>query len=57
MRRAINFFSGASVLILFNAFIAYVLLNWALGCGESFPQADGSRIQGECFYVSDLFTE
>jgi hypothetical protein len=35
---------GLILAILF----AFMLLNWASGCGESYVTADGSRIQGEC---------
>lgn len=46
---------GILVLCAFSFLMAYTLINWALGCGESFPQADGSRIQGECIEVRRIF--
>jgi hypothetical protein len=43
------------VLVCFSFFMAFALLNWALGCGESFPQADGSRVEGECVGPIEIF--
>jgi len=27
---------------------AWMVVNWLMGCGESYPTADGSLIMGEC---------
>lgn len=34
--------------LVFTLFIFVGLLDWFGGCGESYVQADGSRIMGEC---------
>ena len=40
---------GASALMVFVAyFMVWILLNWLMGCGEAFYQADGSYLMGEC---------
>ena len=40
---------GASALMVFVAyFMVWILLNWFMGCGEAFYQADGSYLMGEC---------
>lgn len=31
--------------------VAIVVLEWAAGCGESWVQADGSRVVGECIFI------
>ena len=42
-------FIGAGAFMLFFAYcFMWVLLNWLMGCGEAFYQADGSYIMGEC---------
>lgn len=38
-----------TVAVCFISFLfAWIIINWISGCGEAFPQADGSYIQGEC---------
>jgi hypothetical protein len=34
--------------VAFTLFIFVGILDWFGGCGESYVQADGSRIMGEC---------
>lgn len=34
--------------VLMAWLIAFVLINWLMGCGEQFPTANGSYIAGEC---------
>jgi hypothetical protein len=55
MKRYLDFFVALVVVCGFTFLMAYTLLNWALGCGQSFPQADGTRIQGECVSPIELF--
>ena len=55
MKKYIDIAAAILVLVCFSFLMAYTLLNWALGCGESFPQADGTRIQGECVEVRRIF--
>lgn len=33
-------------------FIAWVLVNWMMGCGETWVQADGTYIAGECLSIT-----
>ena len=39
----------ASVAFVFLC--ALIVLEWAVGCGETWVQADGSRIVGECVFI------
>ena len=55
MKKYIDIAAAVLVLVCFSFLMAYTLINWALGCGESFPQADGTRIQGECVEVRRIF--
>ena len=55
MKKYLDIAAAALVLICFSFLMAYTLINWALGCGESFPQADGTRVQGECVSPVELF--
>jgi len=55
MKKYLDIAAAALVLICFSFLMAYTLINWALGCGESFPQADGTRVQGECVEVRRIF--
>ena len=32
--------------------IAWVLINWMMGCGETWVQADGTYIAGECLSIT-----
>lgn len=55
MKKYLESVATALVMICFSFVMAFTLLNWALGCGESFPQADGTRIQGECVGPIEIF--
>jgi len=55
MKKYLDIAAAGLVLICFSFLMAYTLLNWALGCGESFPQADGTRVQGECIEIRRIF--
>lgn len=33
----------------------WVGINWLSGCGESFPTAAGTYIQGECISLGEMF--
>lgn len=48
MKSFIESIATAIVVALFSLFIAVAALDWAGGCGESYIQADGSRVAGEC---------
>lgn len=46
-------FMGQALFTLIFAFlIAWVLVNWMMGCGETFYAADGSIIAGECLSLT-----
>ena len=55
MKKYLDIAAAGLVLICFSFLMAYTLINWALGCGESFPQADGTRVQGECIEIRRIF--
>ena len=55
MKKYIDIAAAILVLVCFSFLMAYTLINWALGCGESFPQADGTRVQGECIEIRRIF--
>ena len=40
--------------VIFAAMFNFILINWALGCGETIYTATGSH-PGECIGVLDLF--
>jgi uncharacterized membrane protein (DUF441 family) len=35
----------------FAAIIFVILVEWLSGCGESWVQADGTRVMGECVFI------
>jgi hypothetical protein len=46
---------GIFVTVTFALLFTYVIINWIMGCGESFPTADGSRVMGECISLGQMF--
>lgn len=54
-KRIVDFIGGTIACAVLGLFMAYILVNWATGCGEQFPTADGGYIQGECISVSEMF--
>jgi hypothetical protein len=46
----------AAGVVSFGVFVAWLLMNWALGCGESFPTAGGTYVTGECIQLTELAT-
>lgn len=57
IKTAINWLGAITSLTIVAMFFSFILINWLSGCGESFIQADGSYIQGECIYPSDLWND
>ena len=47
-RRVLEFIGGGLAMLGFSYFMLYVLINFLMGCGEAFYQADGSYLMGEC---------
>jgi predicted membrane protein len=37
---------------LVGVLIAWVLINWMMGCGETFTTIDGAIIHGECITLT-----
>jgi hypothetical protein len=56
MSRATDLLLQTAGLLLVSVFLVWVLVNWLMGCGESFPTANGTYIAGECVGLLDLFT-
>lgn len=46
--RIVEVIAQALVMVAFGAFFAWMLVNWATGCGERFHTADGGYVEGEC---------
>jgi len=46
--RIVHHIVNAIVVVLMGAFIAWVLVNWVTGCGETWITYTGERIAGEC---------
>ena len=49
--RVLEHVAGFITMTLFALFFAWIVINWLMGCGESFPQADGTRVMGECLSI------
>ena len=47
-RRVLEFLGTGALLVFLAYFFLFILINWLMGCGEVFYQADGSYIPGEC---------
>ena len=45
---------GVATMILFAVMFNFLIVNWALGCGETIYTATGSHA-GECVGLLDLF--
>jgi hypothetical protein len=45
---------GVATMILFAVMFNFLIVNWALGCGETIYTATGSH-PGECVGLLDLF--
>lgn len=45
-----TFFGAVLVMLLFT-FWALIMVEWFVGCGEVWIQADGSRVVGECVFI------
>ena len=47
-RRVLDLIGAGAVTLFFAHCFIWVLLNWLMGCGEAFYQADGSYLMGDC---------
>ena len=57
LKRLIEVMGEIVLMFIIAFFISFILINWMSGCGESFPQADGSYQQGECVYPTDIWND
>lgn len=58
MRKVFSTIVTGVFLLVFGIGMAVVMLDWMGGCGETYVNAQGQRIPGECVgrdIVSDLF--
>jgi hypothetical protein len=57
-RRVLEIIGGGAFMLFFSYCFMWVLLNFLMGCGEAFYQADGSYIMGDCapFLPWEFFT-
>lgn len=46
--RIVHHIITAIAVVLMGAFMAWVLVNWVTGCGETWITYTGERIEGEC---------
>jgi hypothetical protein len=37
--------------VAFAVLVGVIVIEWLAGCGESWVQADGSRVVGECVFI------
>lgn len=40
-------FIGSAIIALV---VAFVIVEWSAGCGETWYDAQGNQVQGECFF-------
>lgn len=45
---------GGIAAVLFAVLLAVIIVEWFVGCGETWVQADGSRIVGDCVFIRGL---
>ena len=50
-QKIFDFVLGTAFAVAFAGLMAIVLIEWMAGCGESWVQADGSRVVGECVFI------
>jgi hypothetical protein len=51
MKRFWNALGSLILIAIGSAMISIVLINWMIGCGETFYNADGSWETGSCFLI------
>jgi hypothetical protein len=57
MKRSVEVILTMLGSLVFSILFAVVLLEWAAGCGESWVQADGSKVQGDCMFIGKPIKE
>jgi len=53
-QKIFDFVLGVTFTVLFALMGALILIEWLAGCGESWVQADGTRVVGECIFIGGL---
>lgn len=56
MQNIFDFVLGVVLTVAFALLMAIVAIEWLVGCGESWVQADGSRVVGECVFIPQTLT-
>ena len=51
MKRFIELVAQASISAVFLAFFAYLLVEWAVGCGEHYVDSKGKVHTNECVFT------
>ena len=51
MSKWLEIILGGIAAVLFAVLLAVILVEWFAGCGESWVQADGSRVIGDCVFI------
>ena len=39
--------------VFIGGLMAVIFIEWMVGCGETWIQADGSRVVGECVFIGE----
>jgi hypothetical protein len=51
MNKLLEVVAVALASVAFALLVAVIVIEWFAGCGETWVQADGSRVQGECVFI------
>jgi hypothetical protein len=51
MNKFLEVLATTAICVVFGVFVGVIVLEWLSGCGESWVQADGSRVMGECLFI------
>jgi hypothetical protein len=52
MKRLIEWVAVAIATVFFAGLFAIIVVEWFAGCGESWVQADGTTVIGECVFIN-----
>ena len=55
-QKIFDFVLGVVFTVAFALLMAIVAIEWLAGCGESWVQADGTRVVGECVFIPQTLT-
>jgi hypothetical protein len=51
MKRLLSFLLQAVLVLAFSGFVAVLFLEWFVGCGETYIDANGVRHAYECMFI------